>query len=163
DAARDVAMALVKGQLRSGGWDYQIEFDPSKRTSYAYRVSPAAAEGAAKAMNVTTLDDNTTQAALRLLMRVDRTLEFKNAAIHDAAIFGLESLLKAQYPNGAWPQRFASYPDPANFPVLPASYPESWPRTWPGVSYNGYYTLNDNALADVIDVMIEATKVYGDS
>ncbi|MFB0551810.1 MAG: pectic acid lyase, partial [Phycisphaerae bacterium] len=28
NAARDAAYALVKGQLRSGGWDYRIEFEP---------------------------------------------------------------------------------------------------------------------------------------
>jgi hypothetical protein len=162
DAARDAAVALVRGQLRSGGWDYEIEFDPEKRTRYAYRAAPAAAPDAPKAMNVTTLDDNTTQAALRLLMRVDRTLEFKDAQIHEAALSALESLLKAQYPNGAWPQRFDHVPDPAAFPVLRASYPESWSRTWPNVDYRGHYTLNDNTLADMIDVMIEATKVYGD-
>ena len=95
-------------------------------------------------------------------MRVDRTLDFKDAAIHEAALFALDSLLKAQYPNGAWPSASIDFPDPAEFPVVPAGYPESWPREWPNVKYNSYYTLNDNALADVIDVMIEATKIYGD-
>jgi len=163
DAARDAARALVRGQLRSGGWDYQIEFDPGKRLRYAYRTTPTAPERAAKVMNVTTLDDDTTQSAIRLLMRVDRALEFKDAAIHEAALFALDSLLKAQYPNGAWPQRFAGFPDPAQFPVVRASFPESWSRTWPNVNYNSHYTLNDNALADVIEVMLEATKVYGES
>jgi hypothetical protein len=161
-AYRDAAVALVRGQLRSGGWDYQIEFDPEKRTRYAYRTAPAAAPDAPKAMNVTTLDDNTTQAALRLLMRVDRTLAFKDTAIHEAAVFALESLLRAQYPGGAWPQRFDHVPDPGAFPALRASYPESWSRTWPNVDYRSHYTLNDNTLDDMIDITIEATKVYGD-
>src|SRR5215208_2378543 len=30
EAARAAAMALVKGQHCSGGWDYTIEFDPAK-------------------------------------------------------------------------------------------------------------------------------------
>jgi hypothetical protein len=114
-------------------------------------------------MNVTTLDDNTTQAAVRLLMRVDRTLEFRDAPIHQAALSALDALLKAQYPNGAWPQRFDRPPDPAAFPVARASYPESWSRTFPSIDYRGHYTLNDNTLADMIDVMLEASKVYGDS
>jgi hypothetical protein len=164
DAARDVANALVRGQLRSGGWDYLIEFDPQKRPRYAYRSDPPAGAdaGAKKVSNVTTLDDDTTQAALRFLMRVDRTLEFKDRPFHDTAQYALEALLKAQYPNGAWPQRFSQPPEPAGFPVVRASYPESWPRTWPGVNYMSYYTLNDNTLADMIDVMLEASKVYGD-
>ena len=163
DASRDAARALVRGQLHSGGWTYAIEFDPGKRLRYAYRTAPAAPEGALKVMNVTTLDDDTTQSAIRLLMRVDRALDFKDAAIHEAALFALDSLLKAQYPNGAWPQRFSSFPDPARFPVVRASYPESWSRTWPNINYSSHYTLNDNAQADAIDVMLEATKVYGDA
>jgi PelA/Pel-15E family pectate lyase len=162
DAARAAAGALVRGQLRSGGWDYAIEFDPRKRAAYAYRADPEASEGAKKVMNVTTLDDNTTQSALRLLMRVDRALDFKDSSIHESARSGLDSLLKAQYPNGAWPQRFDHFPDAAAFPVLRASYPESWPRTWPNAKYNEFYTLNDNSLADMIDVMLEASKVYGE-
>src|ERR1700752_3128250 len=38
DAAAETARALVRGQLRSGGWDYRIEFDPKLRKESAYRV-----------------------------------------------------------------------------------------------------------------------------
>src|SRR3569833_2917596 len=31
EAAKAAASALVRGQLRSGGWTYSIEFDPNKR------------------------------------------------------------------------------------------------------------------------------------
>jgi hypothetical protein len=101
-----------------------------------------------------------TQAAVRVLMRVDRELGFTDAVIHDAARVALDSLVRAQYPNGAWPQRFTRFPDPAAFPVRRASYPESWPRTWPGGSYIDHYTFNDNSIADVIDVMLEAARIY---
>ena len=40
NASRDAAYALVKGQLRSGGWDYRIEFDPKRRPRYSYRIDP---------------------------------------------------------------------------------------------------------------------------
>ena len=40
DAARETALALVRGQLRSGGWDNRIEFDPEERARYSYRVDP---------------------------------------------------------------------------------------------------------------------------
>jgi PelA/Pel-15E family pectate lyase len=158
DAARQTAHALVLGQLRSGGWDYRIEYAPADRKRHAYRVEP---EGP-KQRNVTTLDDDTTQSAIRFLMHIDQALEFKEAKIHEAARFALDSLLKAQYPNGAWPQRFDAFPDPAKFPVKPAGYPDAWSREWPNKQYTGYYTFNDNALADVIDVMFEAARVYRD-
>ncbi len=157
--ARDAGGCLVAGQLRSGGWDYRIEFDPARRARNAYRVAPERADQ----RNTTTLDDNTTQSALRLLMQLDQRLEFKDAEIHEAVQFGLAALLKAQYPNGAWPQRYSAPPDPEKFPVLRASYPEDWPREFPSVSYTDYYTLNDNTLSDVIDTMLLAGQIYGDA
>jgi hypothetical protein len=163
DAARDVARALVKGQYCSGGWDYYIEFDPQKRPQFPYRADGRCAQpGTAKSTRPTTLDDNVTQAAMRLLMRVDRELDFSDAPVHDAARFGLDSLVKAQHPNGAWPQRYSQFPDAAQFPVNRASYPESWPRTWPGsgVDYYTHYTFNDNSIVDALDTMLEAARIY---
>ena len=157
DAGVQTARALVKCQLSSGGWDYRLEFDPAKRSTYAYRTERNPGE---RARNVTTLDDNTTQAAVRFLMHVDRALDFKDQAIHEATEFALESLVKAQYPNGAWPQRYSAPPKAEDFPVVKANYPESWSRTWPNVNYMSFYTLNDNTQADVIDVMFEAAEIY---
>ncbi len=159
DAARDVAYALVKGQLRSGGWDYRIEFDPERRQRYAYRTEPRK-EGA---RNVSTLDDDNTQSAVRLLMRVDRALDFKDEKIHEASEFALSALLNVQYPNGAWPQRFSAAPDPARFPVKKAGYPDSWSWTFPKRDYSSFYTFNDNTIADTIATMLEAFEIYGDT
>ena len=160
DAAVATARALVNGQLASGGWDYRIEFDPQERTKFAFRAQAAADP---KARNSSTLDDDNSQSAVRLLMHVDRALEFKDGPIHEAAQFALESLLKAQYPCGAWPQRFTGPLETATaFPVLKASYPEAWPRTFPAVNYSSFYTLNDDTLADCIATMFEAAEIYND-
>ncbi|MEZ5394619.1 MAG: hypothetical protein R2724_17535 [Bryobacterales bacterium] len=43
-------------------------------------------------------------------------------------------------------QRYYTRPDPKDFPVKKASYPESWSRKWPGDDYRLQYTLNDNSL-----------------
>ena len=158
DAARDVGMCLVRGQLRSGGWDYRIEFNPNLRQRYNYRTDPARDN----ARNTTTLDDDTTQAALRLLMRLDTTLQQSNERIHEAARFGLAALLSAQYPNGAWPQRFDQFPDPENYPVKKATYPDAWPRVHPKKDYRAYYTFNDDTVAETIDVMFLAERTYDD-
>jgi PelA/Pel-15E family pectate lyase len=157
-AARQAAYCLVRGQLESGGWDYRIEFDPQRRKRYAYRVD-GPGEGR---RNTSTLDDNTTQAALRLLMQLDKTLDFKDEKIHEAAVYALQKLAAVQYPIGAWPQRFTAPPDPDEFPVKKASYPESWSWEYPGSGYSAFYTFNDNAIADVIDVMFMAAEVYGE-
>ncbi|MDP6442907.1 MAG: pectate lyase [Pirellulaceae bacterium] len=156
-AARETGGALVNGQLPGGGWDYRIEFDRQRRSAYAYRV-----DGGKGKRNVVTLDDNTTQAALRFLMRLDETLQFKDREIHGCVTYALDGLLAAQYPNGAWPQRFSGPPDPRRFPVRKASYPDSWPRKYPKLDYREYYTFNDNTIADVIDVMFEASEIYGE-
>ena len=162
EAAREVARALVKGQYCSGGWDYYIEFDPQKRAELPYRTHGRCGQAASDSTRPTTLDDNITQAAVRLLMRVDRELGFKDAPIHEAALFALDSLIKAQYPNGAWPQRYSRFPQPDAFPVKPATYPQSWPRTWPGSGYATHYTFNDNSIVDAIDAMLEAARIYKD-
>jgi len=159
DAARDAAYSLVRGQLRSGGWDYRIEFERQQRKRYAYRVDPLRED----VRNVSTLDDNTTQSAIRLLMRVDRALDFKDENIHEAVQFALSSLLEVQYPNGAWPQRFSAPPDPAKFPVIKAGYPDSWSWTFPKRDYRSFYTFNDNTIADTINTMLEAFEIYGDT
>ena len=158
DAAREAAYALVKGQLRSGGWANYIEFDPGERQRYAYRVNG----GNEKGRNVTTLDDDKTQSALRFLMRIDHALGFNDAKIHEAAEYALTSLLRAQYPNGAWPQQFSGPPDPEKFPVKRAAYPTSWSRTFPHVDYKGHYTLNDRALSTMIDTLFEAAQIYSE-
>ncbi|GMU21987.1 MAG: hypothetical protein AMXMBFR13_20750 [Phycisphaerae bacterium] len=155
-SATETAEALVRGQLRSGGWDYRIEFDPQQRKRYAYRVD---GEQPAE-RNVSTLDDDTTQAALRCLMRVDEALGFKHERIHEAALYALTHLIDAQFPNGAWPQRFEKATDPSRYPVRKASYPDSWSRTFPDDRYSGYYTLNDRAIPDMIDTMLEAGRIY---
>jgi PelA/Pel-15E family pectate lyase len=159
DAAVAAAHGLVKGQLASGGWDYRIEFEPEARKRYAYRVDGSPDS---KPRNVTTLDDDNTQSALRFLMHVDRTLAGQDAKIREAVKFALESLAAAQYPNGAWPQRFSGPPKAENHPVRKAAYPDSFLREWPNVNYTGYYTLNDNSLATTISTLFEAAEIYGE-
>lgn len=160
EAARDVALLLVKGQYCNGGWSYVIELEAARRASHPYRADGRCKTPDAGPERQATLDDNVTQAAARVLMRVDRDLGFKDAAIHEASRFALDSLIRAQYPNGAWPQRYTRFPDPAAFPVRKASYPATWPRTWPRASYYDHYTFNDNSIVDVIDLMLEAARIY---
>ncbi|MEZ5353352.1 MAG: pectate lyase [Bryobacteraceae bacterium] len=162
EAARKAAASLVAGQLCTGGWDYLIEFDPARRKRYPYRTEHDCASSTVPATPPTTLDDNVSQAATRLLMRVDKALAFKDAAIHEAALYALNQLMRAQYPNGAWPQRYTKFPDPAKHPVKQASYPDTWSRKWPGEIYKEHYTFNDNSISDDIDMMLEAARIYDD-
>ena len=159
DATRETAHALVRGQLRSGGWAHQIEFDPALRKRFAYRTDGGGGE---RARNVTTLDDDSTQSAVRFLVRVDAALKGKDDRIHEATGYALNSLLKAQYPNGAWPHGYSGFPDPVKFPVKMANIPETWPRAPVKKEYWEYYTLNDNLIPDLVDTLLEAARLTGE-
>lgn len=156
-AARSTANALIKGQLKSGGWADSIDFQ--NRSKSQYRIDG----GGPKARNTTTFDDNKSQSALRFLILLDQELKFQDKTLHEAALYALDSFLKAQFPNGGWPQRYSSFPDPEEYPVLKASYPESWSRTFPKKKYSGYYTFNDNTIEDLVNLMFLAQHVYQDS
>ncbi len=155
-AARAAGEALIKGQLKSGGWNYYIDF--KRRAQMQYRIDG----GGPKVRNTTTFDDNTSQAALHFLILLDQELKFKDEAVHGAVMYALDAFLKAQYPNGGWPQRYDEFPDPQDYPVLKASYPESWSRTFPKKKYLNYYTFNDNTIEDLVNVMFLAHHVYQD-
>lgn len=154
DAARETAESLVYGQLQSGGWTQVIHFANAKRLG-KYR------NGKGGSWNVSSLDDGQTQAALEFLMHADEALAFKHAAIHDAVEYGLNALLKAQYPNGGFPQVWIGPVEKK--PVKKAAFPDFDYKTEGKVrNYWDYYTLNDNLAGDVADTLIAAHRIYKD-
>ena len=155
EAAGEVANALVRSQLKSGGWSSHFDLGAKGRKRYAYRRA-----GARGKNNYTTFDDDKSQSALMLLMHVDEAVEFKNGTLHEAVDYALEKMLASQYPNGAWPQQFNAPHNPAKYPVKRAAYPPSWPREYPKKDYRGYYTLNDNNMSHIIDMLLEAHRIY---
>ena len=169
-AARAAAQALARGQLESGGWDYLVEFEPKERGRWAYRgeaAAPAAAGGAARPRkNVSTFDDDNTQSALRFLLAfLDATTgagDPGDARLREAVDYGLRKLMDAQYPIGAWPQRWDGRPhDPARHPVMAASFPQDYPREQPKTGYYQHYTLNDNTHRDAVLTLLDAHKRTG--
>ena len=163
DAAREAAEALAWGQLASGGWDYRIDFDPDASKRWHYRRDVDAGDATTGGRrNTSTFDDDNSQSALRLLMRVDKALALTHPPVRRAVEHALAFFVAAQYPNGAWPQRTTGPADP-NTPVRKARYPETWSRTHPHADYHGFYTLNDDTQRDCILTMIEAHEIYGRS
>lgn len=167
-AALGAANALARGQLESGGWSYVIEFDPKLRQQWAYHTDSAATKPDFKSRkNTTTFDDNNTQSALTFLMAflavATNLPPDQLQPIRTALDFGLTRMIDAQYPVGAWPQRFAGAPhDPTKHPVRPANIATNWPRQWPRTDYGGFYTLNDNTQSDCIRTMLAAYRHTGD-
>ena len=154
DAAKEAAEALVYGQLESGGWTQAIHFAPHARMG-KYR------KGKGGNWNTSSLDDGQTQAALQALIRTDTALGFKHAEIHEAALYGLGALLKAQFPNGAFPQVWKG-PVEAK-PVVRAKFPDyDWKAEGRIKEYWDCYTLNDNLAGTVSDALIDAHVAYHD-
>jgi PelA/Pel-15E family pectate lyase len=158
-AAQAAGECLLQGQLRSGGWQADVQFHPDERPKQAYRTNERSSK---RAKDNSSFDDDKTQSALRFLIRLDAALQFQDERLHEAVLYALDSILKAQRPNGGWPQVYTEPADPAKFPVKPASFPTSWPRQYPGGDYWHAYTLNDNAMADTVDMLWIAADVYRD-
>ena len=100
DAARDVALALVTGQLESGGWDALIDFDPEQSIRWYHRsdIGKLSDKEIDKRRNTSTYDDNKTQSALKFLMQF---IEASDDAAADVKIratldYGLSKILESQ-------------------------------------------------------------------
>lgn len=157
NAAIDAARALIHGQLESGGWTASIDFDPQGKNTDRYRNG----KGRSKGKNYSTLDDNKSQSAIRLLIEVDRATDFKDAEIHEAVVTALKALLAAQFPNGGFPQGWKA-PVPSQ-PVIKASFPNYDWRTENRIKdYWDFYTLNDGLAGDVLETLVLAEEVYKD-
>lgn len=181
-AAIDAARCLARTQLESGGWDYSGHFDAANRAKKRYRrdangnLIPRPQTATREAgwhhwrrqdkKNYSTFDDDVSQAATRLLVRVDHALDGKDAEIREAADFALQTILLTQYPAGGWSANFDEHPTappPAEkYPVKPGNYPADWPRQWPK-DFSGCYVLNDNTHATLMETLLLAWQLRGDN
>jgi len=155
DAATDTALALVYGQLKSGGWTNSVDFNPESKLTAAYR------NGQGRGRNNSTLDDGITQSAILLLIRVDQAHQFRNQKIHEAAMIALNALLKAQFAVGAFPQVWTG--PVGNIPGKAAGFPDyDWRTEGRIKNYWDCYTLNDGLAGYVSTVLMEAYEIYED-
>ncbi len=156
NAATDAALAVIHGQLKSGGWTNSVDFDSRSPRTAAYR------NGKGQGKNNSTLDDGITQSAIRLLIHTDRAHGFRHPQIRQAAQTSLDAMLQAQFPNGAFPQVWDSESAPRP-PAMPASYPQyDWRNEGRIKNYWDMYTLNDNVAGYVAQTLIEAAEIYRD-
>lgn len=155
EAATEAANALIYGQLMSGGWANVIDFNPSGQRVALYR------NGKGRGRNVSSLDDDQSQSAIRFLMRCDRAHAFQNEAIHNAVRIALQALLAAQFNNGAFPQGWTR-PSAQIHPILSARFPSyDWRTDGRIKNYWDMYTLNDDLASSVSRVLLEAHENYG--
>ena len=145
--AKRVAEPLIWGQHPSGGWHYFIDFDPVGLQAY-YDEFFSKCWGWQEYLHYygnCTFDDFSTTEPTRFLLRlygVTQDPQFR-VPLEKA----LDHILRAQYPNGAWPQR---HPTGRLFPRddLP--------------DYTPFYTFNDGVMLDTIETLLEAYDALGD-
>ncbi|MDH3660201.1 MAG: pectate lyase [Alphaproteobacteria bacterium] len=169
-AALGAGLALADTQLLSGGWYPMIEFDPQRRKAWCYRrdMTKCDAKGPRhdnRDRDGTFLDDDITQSALRLLIALDVLGDHRHPVISDAAAYGLDQLLEAQYPNGAWPVRLDRRVHDTEILAKPgdkARYPETWSKTYVKLEEPEFFALNDHLMSNAIRTLLLAHRSYGD-
>jgi pectate lyase len=109
---RRIADTILSYQSAQGSWPKNID-----TTAKPYSGDPAQLQG--------TFDNGATVGELRFLARAFRVTQ--EPRYRDAFLKGYDHILKAQYPNGGWPQY----------------YP-------PGPKYHRHITFNDNAMVNLM-------------
>ena len=147
DYAKKVADALIYGQHPLGGWHYFIDFDKEGLDDWYKKVASQFVRGMEEFRHYygnCTFDDNVTQGATAFLLHLYLTT-------FDPSYFAplkkaLDFILMSQYPNGGWPQR----------------YPLRYEFVHDGLDdYTSNYTLNDDAMNNTIEVLLEAYEALG--
>jgi hypothetical protein len=168
DAAAEVATALTRTQLLSGGWFYLIETDPGERRSWCYRADVL--RSACRRIkdnpnrNKTVLDDNNTQSVLNFLMWFDQASGHADPKVAGAIQFGLKRIMRMQYPNGAVPVFFdATQPGENVVSATKASLPETWSQEWQKPLTPPYFIVNDDLPRDTGRMFLNAYHLYGDT
>lgn len=148
NAARKAADALIYGQHPLGGWHYAIDFEPKGMQQW-YKTQASKFKWGMEEQRFfkgnATFDDSNCSSATRFLLRF--YLTSKEEKYHAPLLKALNFLLLAQYPNGAFPQRF-----PLRYDFVHDDFPD----------YTSYYTLNDGSATSNVKVLLDAYQYLGD-
>ncbi|MBS1655454.1 MAG: pectate lyase, partial [Bacteroidetes bacterium] len=147
-AAEKAANAMIWGQSNSGGWNYLIDFagDNSLKEWYAtigkngWRL-----EEFQHYYGNDTYDDDVSSDAARFLLRM--YLEKLDPKYKPALDKAIEFVLKSQYPNGGWPQRY-----PLMYDFAKAGHPD----------YTSFYTFNDDVIWQNVLFLIQCYETLGE-
>ena len=143
-AADKVAGALIRGQHRSGGWNYFIDFAGPSSTRHWYETIGKNAwrmEEFQHFADNATFDDMGTSEAAQFLLRL--YLEKQDPKYRPALERAVNFVLDSQYPSGGWPQRWPYDP----------GYPE----------YQAYITFNDDVAAENVKFLLMVYQHLGDT
>jgi len=142
-AASKSADALIAGQHRSGGWNYFIDFaGPASARKWYSTIGRNAwrMEEFQHYSDNATFDDAGTSESMQFLLRM--YLEKRDRRFKPALDRAINFVLKSQYANGGWPQR--------------------WPYDPHYPAYQSYITFNDDVAAENIKFLMMVKETLGD-
>ncbi len=132
--ARKSAEALMKAQLECGGWNYLADFNGEESLIKWYETIGKCAwrlEEFNHYFGNATFDDNSTAGAAEYLLRY--YLITHDETVKNSLDRAINFILKSQYSNGAWPQRY---------PIVDSTH------------YSAYYTFNDYVIWNNLKFLI---------
>jgi PelA/Pel-15E family pectate lyase len=126
DQAKQIAESILSYQADLGGWPKNIDTTAQPYSGDRGKLDP-------------TFDNDATTDELRYLAHMFQATQ--DEKYRAAELKGIDYILKAQYPNGGWPQ---FYPPHAHTP------------------YQRYITFNDNAMVRLMELLREvySTKLF---
>lgn len=147
-AAAKAANAIIYGQSAEGGWNYLIDFAGEGALKHWYNTIGKNAwrlEEFQHYYGNCTYDDNVTSEAARFLLRM--YLVKLDPAYKPALDKAIGFILKSQYPNGGWPQRY-----PLRYDFSKQGHPD----------YTSFYTFNDDVISENIHFLIQCYLTLGE-
>jgi len=147
-AAQKAASAIIWGQSNEGGWNYMVDFAGDRSLKQWYNTigkNGWRLEEFQHYYGNSTFDDDVTSDAARFLMRM--YLEKMDPAYKPALDKAIDFVLKSQYSNGGWPQRY-----PLRYDFQKHGLPD----------YTSFYTFNDDVIWENIHFLIQCYLVLGE-
>lgn len=147
-AAVKAANALIWGQSHHGGWNYMIDFAGDRSLKQWYNTigkNGWRLEEFQHYYGNATFDDDVTSDAARFLLRI--YLEKMDPSYKPALDKAIDFILKSQYPNGGWPQRY-----PLRHDFNKQNRPD----------YTSFHTFNDDVIWENVHFLIQCYLTLGD-
>ncbi|MDP3914941.1 MAG: pectate lyase [Bacteroidota bacterium] len=147
-AAQKAANAIIWGQSHEGGWNYMIDFAGDRSLKEWYNTigkNGWRLEEFQHYYGNSTFDDDITSDAARFLLRM--YLEKLDPAYKTSLDKAIGFILKSQYPNGGWPQRY-----PLKYDYSKNGNPD----------YSSFYTFNDDVIWENVHFLVQCYLTLGE-
>ncbi len=147
-AAQKAAHAIIWGQSSEGGWNYMVDFAGDRSLKQWYNTigkNGWRIEEFQHYYGNSTFDDDITSDAGRFLLRM--YLEKLDPVYKPALDKAINFILKSQYPNGGWPQRY-----PLKYDFNKQNHPD----------YSSFYTFNDDVIWENVHFLIQCYLTLGE-